>query len=132
MTNRCNQCGQCWVCREERETDRRRKREENKARVNRIRALIEQAKQIQKEVMPMRITRIDVEGEEGRYATMTSKRGAEFIEVEILVPEQPDGRVHRVQADCDEDLASMADCLRHELRGGDRTQYHQALRRLAN
>lgn len=80
----------------------------------------------------MRITRIDLEGEQGRYANMTRKRGSEYIEVEILVPERPNGRVLQVEASCEEDLASMADCLRHELRGGSRADYHQALCRLAN
>jgi hypothetical protein len=132
MTNWCNQCGQCWVCCEERETDRRRKREENKARVNRICTLIEHAKRIQKEVTPMRITRIDVEGEAGRFAIMTRKRGSETIEVEILVAETPNGRIHHVQASDEDDLASMADCLQHELRGGNRADYQQALRSLAD
>ncbi|MGE4157626.1 MAG: hypothetical protein AB7F75_00850 [Planctomycetota bacterium] len=80
----------------------------------------------------MRITRIDVEGEEGRFALMTRKRGSEYIEVEILVPERPNGQVQHVQADCAEDIKSMADCLLHELRGGGRANYHQALRRLAD
>lgn len=80
----------------------------------------------------MRITRINVEGEAGRFANMTRKRGSEHIEVEILVPERPNGRVHQVEASCEEDLASMANCLRHELRGGGRADYLQALRRLAD
>jgi hypothetical protein len=79
----------------------------------------------------MRITRIDVEGEAGRFANMTRKRGSEYIEVEVLVPERPNGRVHQVEASCEEDLASMADCLQQELRGGNRADYHQALSRLA-
>lgn len=79
----------------------------------------------------MRITRIDVEGEEGRYATMTRKRGTSCIEVTVLTPENPNGRVHCVEADSEEDIASMADCLHHELREGMRTEYHQALRHLA-
>ena len=65
----------------------------------------------------MRITRIDFEGAtgNGRYATATRRRNADTIEVTIMTADQPDGRIHHVLADCDEDIFSMAECLQHEL-----------------
>jgi hypothetical protein len=63
----------------------------------------------------MRITRIDIEGKPGHYATITHKTGSDQIEVTILTPDMPDGRVHRVQADCEADVWSMAECLQHHL-----------------
>jgi len=82
----------------------------------------------------MRITRIDLEGTpgSGNYATITRKRGSDLIEVTILTPDQPDGRVHHVQADCEEDLWSMAECLQYHLDGhrGTNSMIHDYLREL--
>ena len=50
----------------------------------------------------MKITRIDIEGRDGRYATITRPKGSEFIQVELLTPYQPGGKVHRVKARCTE------------------------------
>ena len=66
----------------------------------------------------MRITRIDFEGEKaGNYATALRKRDSQYIEVKILTPNMPAGREHHVQADSEEDIYSMAQCLQHHLDG---------------
>jgi len=83
----------------------------------------------------MRITRIDFEGKPGYYATATRRHECDAIEVTILTPELPNGREHQVQADCEEDVYSMADCLHFELEGcqgtrGDIDDYHRALLKL--
>ena len=50
----------------------------------------------------MRITRIEIEGRRGRYATITRQRGNPNIEVAVLVPERPDGMTLEVAARGDE------------------------------
>jgi len=88
----------------------------------------------------MRTTRIDLEGRapgSGHYATITRKRGTEFIEVTLLTPAMPNGHTHHVLADCEHDLWSMAECL-HETLDGQRgtrsniTEYYRELRRFAD
>jgi len=80
----------------------------------------------------MRITRIDFEGQLGYYATAVRRRGNDLIEVTILTPESPDGRQHHVQADCEEDIFSMAECLQHHLDGhrGTNSMIHDYYREL--
>ena len=85
----------------------------------------------------MRITRIDIEGPRNpkhgeHYATLTRKRGCEFIEVTILTPATPNGRTHHVQADCRDDLWSMAECLQETLDGvrGTNSMIHDYYRQL--
>ena len=83
----------------------------------------------------MRTTRIDLEGHPGNYATITRKRGSggsNLIEVTILTPALPDGRTHHVQADCEEDIWSMAECLQEQLDGvrGTNSMIHDYLREL--
>jgi len=80
----------------------------------------------------MRITRIDFEGRPGNYATAVRRRGADQIEVTILTPEDPHGRTHHVQADCREDLFSMAECLQYHLDGqrGTSSEIHGYYREL--
>ena len=89
----------------------------------------------------MRLTRIDFEGRPGRYATAQRRQRTDglpaMIDVTLLTPEQPDGRVHHVQADCEEDLWSMAERLQHHLDGqrgtnSDITDYYRELQRLAD
>ena len=85
----------------------------------------------------MQITRIDIQGTPGNYATITRRPGSETIEVTILTPDQPDGRVHQVQADCDEDIQSMAECLQYHLDGyrgtnSDIHDYYATLQRFAD
>jgi len=86
----------------------------------------------------MRITQIDFEGRAGYYATATRPVTAPgTIDVAILTPDVPNGRGHTVQADCEDDIWSMADCLHHELEGckgtrGDIDEYYQALLRLSD
>jgi hypothetical protein len=67
----------------------------------------------------MRVTRIDLSGEatDGRYATITRNPGSDHITVSIVTADEPNGREHRVQADCREDLISMARCLQERLDG---------------
>jgi len=50
----------------------------------------------------MRTTRIDIEGREGRYATITRRTGSRWIEVTVLTPYEPDGSDSRIAADADE------------------------------
>lgn len=80
----------------------------------------------------MRTTRIDLEGHPGNYATITRRRGSDLIEVTILTPVLPNGRTHHVQADCEEDLWSMAECLQEQLDGvrGTNSDIHDYLREL--
>ena len=47
----------------------------------------------------MRITRIDIEGREGRFATIARRQGSRWIEITILTPYQPQGKGHLVAAD---------------------------------
>jgi len=69
----------------------------------------------------MRLTRIDFEGKAGHYATAQRRTGSgsdpNVVVVTILTPDMPDGRDHHVQADCKDDLRSMAECLQHHLDG---------------
>ena len=80
----------------------------------------------------MRITRIDFEGQTGNYATAVRKRDSDRVEVTILTPALPDGREHQVQADCEEDLFSMAECLQNHLDGhrGTNSMIHDYYREL--
>lgn len=85
----------------------------------------------------MRITRMDIEGKAGHYATITRKIGSDQIEVTILTPTKPDGRVHKVQTDCEEDIWSMAECLQYHLDGDRGTDsmiqdYYRELQRFAD
>ncbi len=80
----------------------------------------------------MRITRIDFEGQPGNYATAVRKRDCDQIEVTILTPDKPNGREHHVQADCEEDIVSMAECLQQHLDGhrGTNSMIHDYYREL--
>lgn len=83
----------------------------------------------------MRITRTDIEGRPGHYATLSRKTGSDQIEVSILTPALE--RTHHVQADCLDDQWSMAQCLHHHLEGtpgtnSDVNAYHRELARLAD
>ncbi|MEX2388793.1 MAG: hypothetical protein WD534_13020 [Phycisphaeraceae bacterium] len=50
----------------------------------------------------------------------------------ILTPDLPDGRTHHVQADCEDDLRSMAECLQEQLDGirGTNSDIHDYFREL--
>ena len=64
----------------------------------------------------MRITRIDIEGRQGRYATMTRPQGSQWIEITILTPYQPNGKEHRIAANADEsELWNRARNLQHAI-----------------
>jgi hypothetical protein len=83
----------------------------------------------------MRIARIDFEGN-NHYATITRQPGGEFVEATIVYPDQP-RRIHQVQADCQEDLWSMAECLQFHLDGCRGTnsminEFYEELRRFAD
>ncbi len=57
----------------------------------------------------MWITRIDIEGNPGRYATITRRQNSDRIEVTILTPQWPDGKGHHIAADAgDEELWAHA------------------------
>ena len=61
------------------------------------------------------------------FAKISRKPGDTHITVEIIAP--GDDRTHHVQADCDDDVRSMADCLQQTLDGyrgtnGDRHAYY--------
>ena len=85
----------------------------------------------------MRITSITLAGtiEKGQiapraFATATRKIDAEFIDVTITAPD--DTFVHHVQADCEEDVWSMAECLQYHLDGfeGTNSMIHEIFREL--
>ena len=86
----------------------------------------------------MRITRIDIQGSNAsHYATITRRQGFAPIKVTILTPDQPNGRIHYVQAGCDEDIQSMSECLQYHLDGyrgtnGDIHDYYMTLQRFAD
>ena len=50
----------------------------------------------------------------------------------ILSPESPDGRKHYVNADCEDDIFSMAECLQFHLDGvrGTNSMIHDVYREL--
>ncbi|MEX2672849.1 MAG: hypothetical protein WD294_12145 [Phycisphaeraceae bacterium] len=85
----------------------------------------------------MRATRIDLEGRPGHYASISRKRGSDRIDVRLLTPDTPNGRDHHVQADCIDDIRSMAECLQFHLDGRRGTNsdihgYFRELERFAN
>lgn len=82
----------------------------------------------------MRVTKIEVQGEANdlRLGIIGRIDGSSHIKVTLLTQSEPDGRVHEVQADCREDVASMASCMQAVLDGysgtnGDRYGYYAAL-----
>jgi hypothetical protein len=83
----------------------------------------------------MRYTRIEIEGEGERFATLSRKRGSEFIRVEIVLPGAT--KTHEVQANDEDDRWSMAEGLQETLDGfrgtrGDVQEYVRAINRLAD
>ena len=90
----------------------------------------------------MRITSIELAGEidKGKklpraFACISRKIDSDQIEVTILTPGSE--RTHHVQADCEEDLWSMAECLQYHLDGckgtnSDIDEYYRELRRFAD
>ena len=86
----------------------------------------------------MRITKIEIEGREGRYATIARRRPGRWIEVTILTPYQPDGQIHRIAANADGDeLRRQARNLQTVLDGvrgtnGDIDGYFRELERFAD
>ena len=86
----------------------------------------------------MKITRVDIEGRRGRFATITRKTGSEYIEVTILTPYQSDGEKHLVHARADEEeLWEQARNLQTVLDGrlgtnGDIDSYYRELQRFAD
>jgi len=80
---------------------------------------------------------MDIEGGAGRYATITRKIGSDQIEVTILTPDTPDGRVHRVNARDEKNVWSLAERLQRQLDGVRGTNsmigdYHRELCRFAD
>ena len=86
----------------------------------------------------MRITRIDLEGRPGRYATISRRRASRWIEVTLLTPSQPDGSEHRIAADAgSRELWRQARHLQHALDGrvgstGDIDGYYRQLQRFTD
>ena len=82
--------------------------------------------------------REDHRGREGRYAQVARRRGSETIEVMVLTPYQPNGKVHRVRARGGEDeLRAAARNLHMVLEGhagthGDVQAYYDVLVRFAD
>ncbi len=73
----------------------------------------------------MKITRIDFEGRDGRYATAQrktdGKNKTEMIVVTTMSPEHAVGRDHFVNAECEDDIFSMAECIQMFLDGYEGT-----------
>ena len=86
----------------------------------------------------MRITRIDIEGRPGYYATISRKQNSNTIEVTILTPEQREGEQRRIHARSDEqEFYRQAAYLHQALMGGAGTnsdvhEYYTVLLRLAD
>jgi len=83
----------------------------------------------------MRITRIDFQGKDGHVAT--AQRRDTTIAVTLLTPDMPNGREHLVDATCEEDIRSMAECLQFHLdgyrgTGSDIREYFHAIQQLAD
>ncbi|MCK4873624.1 MAG: hypothetical protein KAS72_12955 [Phycisphaerales bacterium] len=86
----------------------------------------------------MRTTRIEIQGREGHYATISrlyEPRPCRFIRVDILCPGLD--RTHRVSADDRDDQWSMAECLQETLDGyrgtnGDIDEYFRTLQTFAD
>jgi hypothetical protein len=78
----------------------------------------------------MQITRIDFEGETGRYATAQRRAGGgqnpDVIEITLLPPDRPGGQRHLVAVDCENELRSMARSLQRQLDGweGSNSEVH--------
>ena len=96
----------------------------------------------------MRITRIDFEGrheikgQAGHWYATAQRRdgmgnGPDLVEITILSPEEPNGRVRRVNADSTEEIFNAALDLQRQLDGyvgsnSDVQEYHLDLLRLSN
>ena len=86
----------------------------------------------------MKVTRIDVEGCEGRYAQISRRQGSDTIQVRILTPDWPEGLVHRVRARGGEDeVRAAARDLHMTLEGhagtrGDVQDYYDVLARFTD
>jgi len=83
----------------------------------------------------MRITRIDFQGN-NHHATIERNSGDAFIKMTIVFPDQP-RRIQQVEAKCQEDLWSAAECLQFHLDGCRGTNsmihdYYDEIRRLAD
>jgi len=90
----------------------------------------------------MRITSIELAGSiaEGKklpraFAKIARTTDSDYVEVTII--RQRGQRKHMVQANCEEDLWSMAECLLHELEGLDGpnsaiNEYYRALQHFAD
>ena len=91
----------------------------------------------------MKVTSIELAGErtgDGKgmpraFAKIGRKPGSDQIEVTILTPGSE--RTHHVQADCEEDIRSMAECLQYQLDGHKGTNsmihdYYRELQRFAD
>ena len=85
----------------------------------------------------MRVTSIELAGEveKGKgqklpraFARISREVNSDYITVEVLVPGHE--HTHHVQADCEEDLWSMAECLQFQLDGhkGTNSMIHDYLR----
>ena len=89
----------------------------------------------------MQITRMEIEGRQGRYATISRRRGSPDIEVTILTPRCPEGTAMQVAARGDETgekvRRAFAGYLHRMLEGHDGTQgdieeYYRELERFAD
>ena len=81
----------------------------------------------------MRITRIEIEGSEGRYATITRRLASPWIEITVLTPSRPEGRGRLVAADADgSELWNEARDLHHAVEGrqGTNSDIHDYFREL--
>jgi len=80
----------------------------------------------------MRINRIDLEGQDGRYATIKRRRGSGFIEITVLTPDHPGGRECRVAAHDEDALFKQASGLFFLLEGhrGTNSDIHEYYREL--
>ena len=85
----------------------------------------------------MKVTRIDVEGRAGYYATISRKRGMRSIAITMLTPDQPDGVTAAVDPADGAGQLAHANRLQKELDGyegtiGDRIEYLRAIQTFAD
>jgi len=86
----------------------------------------------------MRITRIEIEGQDGYFATIARSPDDQQIVITILTPRFPNGQERRIPADATEaEFLYQARDLQRTLDGfagtsGDIASYHHQLRSFAN
>jgi hypothetical protein len=85
----------------------------------------------------MKVTRIEIEGRAGRYATVTRKDGCQTIDITVLTLERPEGTTAKASATNEESQRYMAAWLHKALEGyegaaGDIADYLRVIQTFAD